>query len=227
MKFFYENLVGTYVSNPELLLLPLLLLVITHVLISKRNASHTLLEARVKAYRSFINEYSVCFSSPSFKRISVEMQNIENNLIEYKSFVEDLYLFSETVQLTTEHKKRLEEVNNFLKESGKEFKKTKAEILTHEKAMEVTKIFGECRLVAGELLGEKLRGMYTKISDELNSGKVKKGDTEYRMLGLEIEQYMRYDLGSINYFDLIIWRLYFTWKKLSARATIKPGSKSS
>lgn len=76
--------------------------------------------------------------------------------------------------------------------------------------IEVAKVFAECRLVAGRLLEEKLREYYSYISESDISQNSK---TIKYLLGLEIEILMRYDIGVISYYEVLVWRLFLFRKR--------------
>jgi hypothetical protein len=210
----YGNLVRPYIESPEFLALPGLILSILfiHWLTSKRNIKHSLLEARIKAYRKFVAEYSIFFSGPSFARMDAETTRLKDYISKATPNLEksDINFSKEQSEELSKLKEKHEEICDF-------FSKTETRILIHKEANHVTKLFGECRLVAGEMLESKLRDMYANIPTELHSGSVESLNEKYSILGFEIEQYMRYDLGAISYLSLLTWRATFVWMRFKSK----------
>ena len=229
METLYGNLVRPYIESPEIFTLPGLILGIffIHWLTSKRNIKHSLLEARIKAYKRFIAEYTVFFSGPSFARMDSEMNSV-------KSYIRktDLSVPKINSELTRGQEEKPSIVKGNHTKILNNYSKNEIRILVTKEAFQVTKLFGECRLVAGDTLEGKLRDMYTIIHEELHSGEARSLSKEYTLLGYEIEQYMRYDLGAISRLSLFSWQTTFFWmrtcnKFLSIRETIKPKPKNN
>lgn len=76
----------------------------------------------------------------------------------------------------------------------------------YERSQKISRIFSQCRLVANTTLEKKLRHLYDLV---IKDTEVKNSDkTERDYIGYEIEALMRYDLKTIGYIELCMWRVY-------------------
>lgn len=193
----YEKFIFPFIEKPEILAIPALLALLYHFFSSRRNSKQQLRQARIGVYSEFISEFSTQFCKPSFLRIDKKINR-------QKNFITKLVEISKNNWNSTKSHNTEDELVSSTKEEINEMT-TRNEIL--KEAFDVARLFGRCRLVAGSKLESRLRDLHSNIANDLMEGGVVNFNKKEPLLGYEVEQYMRYDVGSINYFQLVYTRI--------------------
>lgn len=179
-----QNTVKPFLENPELLIVPVVVLLITHWFAWKRKSDELLFQARLSAYNDFITEYGGYFASVLHEEAE--------------------WLHAYTENLVKNNEKQDNSFDTYGNESKLAISKARTKL---------SGLFSRCRLVAGSRLETKLRHFFELVIEDIKDGYSGENPDRF-FVGWEIEALMRYDLKVINIFELYLWLFNIKLHKL-------------
>lgn len=188
----FIDLIKLFIQSPKLLIVPVVLVFVTHWFARKRKIDELLFNSRKKIYATFISEYSSGFSyiGPKLETLISTLNHLET-----KSETKIISAIFEARNLKAKHDHKVKVSEVF----------SSCRLVAGSNLERKLRCFYEFIYAVSENNHQE-----TKINNILRG-----------LVGYEIEALMRYDLKVISFFELFLLNMYIKqlYKKLNKKIT--------